>query len=284
MININVKFVYLMQAKNFIINTKKYNLNKVHTNFYKENGYLILRNIFSKSEMKNLNNSIKKFADKEWHNIMNPDRMEFIIAQSLEKLNSFNKINQRIDFILSAKKTADLWRKFLIEPRIKKILEQLTKKKFNALMSHIIFKRANTKYAKMAWSPHQDNSYSNMKNDSLITLNLFIHSSNKKNGGLYIYPKTHKLGLVRSVKKKSYYAKPSQKPGNEVSVNLNHFEKIDLNNKSGDLYIMNGNLIHGSYPNNSKKLSRHMISFVYGEQNKRFNAGVTAQRKVINFK
>ena len=280
----NIKLLNLMKIKSFRTNIRKYDVTKDHVNFYKENGYLILRNIFSRLEMKSLDNSIKKFVDKGWHNIMNPDRAEFIVSQSFEKLYSLKNLNEKVNFVLSAQKTANLWRKFLIDPRIKKIIEQLTHKKFNALMSHIIFKRANTKYAKMAWSPHQDNSYSQMSGDSLVTLNLFIHDSNKKNGGLYIYPKTHKLGLIGSVKKKSYHAKPSQKPGNKVSINLNNFEKVDLSNKSGDLYIMNGNLIHGSYPNNSKKLSRHMISFVYGEKNKKFNSGITAQRQVIKFK
>lgn len=267
----------------FELNNKKYNIKKKHSDFFLENGYIIFKNIFSKSEMIELNNSIIQFADKEWHNIMNPDRFEFVLAQAYKKLISLKSLNEKINFITKARTTSELWRKYLIDIRIKKILEKLNRTKFHGLMSHIIFKRAKTKFSQMGWHPHQDNSYCQIKDGLLVTVNLFIHKSNKTNGGLYIYPKSHKLGLLNSDKRKSYHAKSSEKPGNRVKFNLNKFDRVDLINEPGDIYIMHGNLIHGSYPNNSKIYPRHMISFVYGEKNKKFNPGNTAQRKVIEF-
>ena len=41
---------------------------------------------------------------------------------------------------------------------------------------------------------------------------------------------------------------------------------------------MNGNLVHGSYPNLSKRNSRHLISFNYGIKGNSFVSGKTAQR------
>ena len=65
--------------------------------------------------------------------------------------------------------------------------------------------------------------------------------------------------------------------------NLKSKNKVDFEIKQGDLLIMNGNLIHGSYGNYAKTLSRHMLSFNYGAVGKKFNPGITAKRKVISF-
>ena len=149
-------------------------------------------------------------------------------------------------------------------------------------MTHVIFKHANTKYAKLGWVPHQDNSYAQMQNGSYVTTNLFIHKNFKENGCLYLYPGSHKLGLVNFKKYFSYHAKLNQKPGNRVSFNLDEYKKIDLITKPGDYLVMNGNLIHGSYANYSKKYSRHMLSFNYGAKGFKFNPGITAKRKEIS--
>ena len=133
----------------------------------------------------------------------------------------------------------------------------------------------------MSWLPHQDNSYAQMKNHSYITANLFIHKAFKENGCLYLYPGSHKKGLLKSKRNFSYWAKYDQRPGNKVFSNkLN--DSIDLNVKPGDFLIMNGNLIHGSYPNISKKYSRHLLSFNYGVMGEKFSSGKTAKRKIIN--
>ena len=261
----------------------KKSISKEFKSFYNDNGYLVLRDVFEKSEAKKLDKSISKFADKEWHNIMNPDRIEFLISQSAEKFNKFKNQNDKIKFIEDAIETSNLFRSYLIDKRIEKILFGLIGKKVNGLMSHVIFKHKKSKFSKMSWVPHQDNSYAKMKNHSYVTVNLFIQKAIKENGCLYIYPKSHKFGLLKSEEYFSYHAKSSQKPGNRVLTSFNDNEKVDLIVKPGDLLIMNGNLIHGSYPNISKKLSRHLLSFNYGVVGEKFSPGYTAKRKVIHF-
>lgn len=90
-------------------------------------------------------------------------------------------------------------------------------------------------------------------------------------------------GLLNFKKYFSYHAKKNQKPGNRANINKEKFNKIDLEIKGGDYLIMNGNLVHGSYSNNSKKNSRHMISFNYGVKGYKFIPGKTAQRKSIAY-
>ena len=62
----------------------------------------------------------------------------------------------------------------------------------------------------------------------LVTTNLFLHDANKKNGCLYLYPKSHKEGLINFKNYYSYTAKSSQNPGNRVILNLKISKKLTL--------------------------------------------------------
>lgn len=256
---------------------------KAQKDFYNKNGYLVLRNVFSSREVKKLDNSISYFADKGWHNIMNPDRIEFLLSQAHDKLKNLKSQNDRISFIEKATQTSKLFRSYLIDQRIYKIIKYITGKRVDGLMTHVIFKHKSSKFSKMSWVPHQDNSYARMKRNSYITANLFIQKAKKENGCLYLYPGTHKLGLLKFKSFDSYHAKFGQKPGNRILKSISSDNKIDLIVKPGDFLIMNGNLVHGSYPNISKNLSRHLLSFNYGETGKKFIPGVTAKRMAIPF-
>ena len=104
----------------------------------------------------------------------------------------------------------------------------------------------------------------------------------EKNGCLYLFPGSHKLGLLKNTERKSYLA--NSKPGNTVKDKYNKSSKIDLLAKKGDLLIMVGECIHGSYGNFSKKNNnRHMISFNYGKKNSKFFPGRVAKRANIAF-
>ena len=266
---------------------KKFNFKKTKTNilkkFYNEEGYIVIRNIFSESDTIKLNKSISFFADDDWHNIMNPDRIEFLMSQNYSRFSKLKTLNERINFFEKAQKTSKLFRSYLTSNKIQSILHKLTNKKFVGLMSHVIFKKHNTKFSKQAWNMHQDNSYAKMEKGCFVTTNLFIHKATKKNGCLFLLPGSHKNGLFKFKKWTSYHAKKNQKPGNIIQKNLNDYKRIDLIVKAGDFLIMNGDLIHGSYPNLSKKYSRHLLSFNYGVKGKKFSPGFTAKRKEIYF-
>ncbi len=266
---------------------KKFNINDIRTKinilkkFYDEQGYIVIKNFFKKTETAKLDKSISIFADKDWHNIMNPDRLEFLISQSQAKYSELKGLNEKINFFEKAQETSKLFRSYLKDTRIKKFLKKLTNKKFVGLMTHVIFKHHRSKFSKLAWTIHQDNSYAKMEKGCYITTNLFIHKAFKENGCLFLIPGSHKDGIFRFKGRDSYHAKKNQKPGNTIQKQFNQFKKVDLTANPGDFLIMNGDLAHGSYPNISKKYSRHLLSFNYGVKGKKFVPGETARRKEI---
>ena len=71
--------------------------------FYDENGYLIIDDFISEFEANNLKYLLEKHASADYNNMLNMDRYEFLVAQSLEKIKSYfssnlrNEINKSYD-------------------------------------------------------------------------------------------------------------------------------------------------------------------------------------------
>ena len=245
---------------------------------FEKNGYLIIKNFYSKKKCNVFLKKITKYANNDFAPIMNPDREEFLISQTVNKILNFKYLGEKANFLNGIKKECAFFRSLMLNKKILNILNKIKNKKISALMSQMIFKEKKTKYAKQSWLPHQDNSYSKNKNGHYITINIFMNKSIKKNGTLYIYEKSHKYGIFKYRKNISYREKNS-KPGNYVLVNK--FKKIDLNFDKGDMLILHGNLIHGSYPNNSN-FSRPLYSVSYMVKGEKFISGRNAQRKELN--
>ena len=245
--------------------------------FYKENGYIILKGLFSSEETQSIKDLLQQHATKDYNNILNPDRQSFLIAQSHDKFLKMKSIREKIDYINLCKDTSNKIRLLLMDRRIVDVLENLYDRKFVGLSTHMIWKKPNTTFSNQAWAPHQDNSYARNKNGLLVTINLFLDDVTKENGCIYNYPKSHTEGLLDYSNNISWGN--DKNPGNKVEV-PNEYKKNNVVGKKGDVYIQHGNLIHGSYPNVSKNM-RGMYSATYIVKGESFESGYNAMRKVI---
>ena len=129
----------------------------------------------------------------------------------------------------------------------------------------------------------QDNRYIDNKNGQYITVNWFLRPVNKENGGLYIYPGSHRLPLLPAPDKKSYREDPNDNPGRECEIPEEFIDKkIDLILPSSSVVFLHGNCIHGSYPNNSDR-SRPWHSNCYITKGEYYNIGKSSKRTAIEF-
>ena len=110
---------------------------------------------------------------------MNPDREEFLISQTVNKILNFKYLGEKANFLNGIKKECAFFRSLMLNKKILNILNKIKNKKISALMSQMIFKEKKTKYAKQSWLPHQDNSYPKNKNGHYITINIFMNKSTK---------------------------------------------------------------------------------------------------------
>ena len=72
----------------------------------------------------------------------------------------------------------------------------------------------------------------------------------------------------------------SDSPGHEVKIS-DKYEKCDIIGKKGTLYIQHGDLIHGSYSNETKDETRGMYSATYIPKGEKFLPGANSRRRAI---
>lgn len=249
-------------------------LNKIKLNFNNK-GYYVIKNFYNSKKCDYFLKVISKYASKDFPPIINPDRVEFLTSQSFEKFYTKKTLREKIFFFKNLEKNSKLIKNFMFDKKIFKILNFIKGKKVDPLMSQMIFKKAKTKFSKQSWEPHQDNSYAQNKNGHYITTNIFLNNSTKKNGTLYVWEGSHKFGIFKFNFKKSY-RENDNRPGNIVKTKKEFDVKI-LNFKKGDLLILHGNCVHGSFQNNSN-ISRPLYSVSYIPIGEKFISGKNAQR------
>jgi ectoine hydroxylase-related dioxygenase (phytanoyl-CoA dioxygenase family) len=253
-------------------------LSEKQIEFYWENGYLVIENLLTEEETDLIYNTLSPHNDKEWSQILNPDRFEFLIAHSAERILEFNKTSEKINYIESCKISAKKIRNLMKDKKILSIITDLYNEELVALSTHVIWKKPGTKYASQAWNPHQDNAYGQNSNAKLFTINLFLDDVFVENGALYNYPGSHKEGLLEVDFNISY--QNFDNPG-KTCVVPSKYKKQDIITKKGSLYIQHGNLIHGSYGNITDYTTRGMFSATYLPKNENFVPGTEILRKKI---
>lgn len=217
---------------------------------YDDNGYLILENVLALEECDRLMTIFEAYADKDYSAILNLDRIEPEVRQ----LMKLGEIVSRV--------------------------EQLQGAEVVGLMSQMLFKKTGSRYAMQAWHPHQDNSYPQAEYGAYITTNIFFENADVGNGGMYIYPGSHREGLLPFSPLKSYREDMGENPGNIVEP-PDKYEKVDLVAKKGGMLVLNGCVIHGSYPNESAERSRPLCQLIYIKRGVSFIAGKNANRTAI---
>ncbi len=243
-------------------------------NFYDENGYVIIEKVFSDDEADFFNRCIRRHANQSFAALINPDRYESLLDQD-ERPKS--------DITLSEiKETSSLARSIMKDKRMVDLLDKFHNSKTIGLSSQFIFKEAYSDYSSQAWKPHQDNFYPKNKNAAYITLNWFLKDADKENGTIFCYPGSHKLGLLPAENNISFREKVGENPGSECKIPDNLADKkTDMIIPGNSIVILNGNCIHGSYPNNSNR-SRPWFSSCYISDGEEFYVGKSSKRMQIN--
>lgn len=226
--------------------------------FFCENGFVVIRGIFSLDKCDKFLAGLKKYADNDFSVIHNIER-DPPIGKSFKEAEKIYK------------------NKTLV-----RLMDQLCGAEVVALQNQTLFKEAGTRYALQAWNPHQDNSYPLTPNGEYTTINIFLANADPENGGMYIYPGSHKEGLLPFLPTISYREGPSQNPGNTVVIPEKYKdEKVDLIVKKGDILVLNGHAIHGSYSNTHKTRSRPLFSVSYVPRGTQFVRGKNNNREEI---
>jgi ectoine hydroxylase-related dioxygenase (phytanoyl-CoA dioxygenase family) len=232
------------------IDNKLYDFTKKQFDFYDENGFIVIKNLFSSEEVGRIYHIFTEYADENFSAILNLDR-------EIEELHNVMKM-----------------------PRVVSIVESIFEGEAYGLMTQMLFKQSGTKYSNQSWTIHQDNSYHQNPNGKTLTINIACEDTDVENGTLYLYPGTHKEGIINFEQRKSFREDKGRNPGNTLQLPDKYLnKKKDIAMNKGDVLFLHGNCAHGSYGNLSKYRSRPLYSITYIKKGEQFAIGKNANRK-----
>ena len=204
-------------------------LNLVKKNF-EENGYVKINKILNSAQIKKILAEINNIKNK-FLNIKNPN----LHLTEDKKINTIHDINK---FIRS-----EILEKFSKNKRLVKTIEYILEKKISVRNIEFFLKPKKTGKK----SPvHQDNYYWNIKNKKAVNVWLACTASNKKNGGVFYFKKSHKDGILNH--EISFQAGSSQKIPDKI-VKKMRYKKFFPSLQPGDCIIHHCEVAHGSNKN-----------------------------------
>jgi GDP-L-fucose synthase len=244
--------------------------------FYDKNGYLIVPDIIPKEDREVFKAYMRRHANEDFASLMNPDRFESLFE--LDEREKTSKVTEE------CRESARIARNVMKNPTVVSIMYQLQKKRdFIALSSQYLFKEPGSKYANQAWSPHQDNYWPNNKNGAYFTFNWYLDRTDIENGCVYVYPGSHKEGLLPAEYVMSFREDTGEEgttsPGPVTEVPEKYLDKkTDVILDKNCFVFFNGNLLHGTYANVTKDRPRPWYSCCYISKGEEYFVGEYSKR------
>ena len=209
------------------------NLENVKKNFFKE-GYVVVKNIFTKKQIKNLLKELKSIKKKSIK--VKNENMHFTKDKKLNTIHDINTYIKRGEIINFSK-----------NKRLLQIVDKIFDESSKVRNIEFFLKPKKTGLS----APfHQDNFYWNILNKKALNVWIACTKSSFKNGGVCYYNGSHKNGLIKHAL--------SHEPGSSQKIPEKYLKKIKLKKSypklnPGDSIIHHCEVLHGSNLNKSNK-------------------------------
>lgn len=209
--------------------------------FYKTEGYLILRSVFTPGEIDLLARDVDRLSCEN-EALKNPCNMRVRFKNHFQ---TNEVLFETFDPISDLSKVA---RDFTKDPRIMHVLEQIYGEPAQLFKDKLIYKPAGAIGATL----HQDWIGWPGFPETFLTVLVAIDSFDRHNGATEVYPQYHHKGYLSPKDGKHYYLDESQFDTKPVSLELN----------PGDIAIFGCFIPHRSAPNTSSHTRRgYFISY-----------------------
>lgn len=217
---------------------------------FNENGFAILEDLLSESEIDQILSASKNFKNAENGNyrpVMMPHRED---------------------------KT---FMRFMCNEKIVEILKEIVGGEISGLQSELFYGKPGIP----GFAAHQDNFFVQANPKYFVSAWTALDDVSPENGGLFVYPGSHKDGLF-PVEKLDSQEHASQDPNARTNQTVipKEFKKQDVVLKRGSTLFIHAHVVHGSYHNSSKNW-RHAILNTYIKKGESFRPGKYAQREEI---
>ncbi|XP_043272964.1 probable alpha-ketoglutarate-dependent hypophosphite dioxygenase [Venturia canescens] len=222
--------------------------------FWKDNGYIKISNVFSVQEMNEISEAYDELFERK--------RRENV--QGLEAAwagNDMKKAAGNIDYTVKSihnlQMHSAVFTRMLMNGKLLDALEDIMETK-DIVLHHT---KAHIKPPEKGapYLMHQDYHYFPHKKHTMLAIFLHLDDTTPENGGLAVYPGSHKLGPlqdhgVTDEKGESYhYVDPKKFPLSDAT---------PVTAKKGEIVMFSYLLLHGSYLNLSTKSRRMFLTQV----------------------
>ena len=208
---------------------------------YSDNGFFVIKSLFSTKELKIFDNEILNITKKLKKNFSRP----FVNLTKDNKLNTAHNLDQIFprSCLMKIPQKKDL----------KEIIESIFDENFVLRNLEIFAKPAKTG---MKAPFHQDNFYWNIIDKRAVNIWITLDKVTKKNGGLIYLKGSHKGGVLKHTL--SNVQGTSQEIKKSLIEKLKYKVKTPLLNR-GDCLVHHCEVIHGSNPNLTNNNRRAIV-------------------------
>jgi len=234
--------------------TQAYTLTEKQKEFFDENGYLLLKNVFSRQEIDIIRKDMDDFAGD-------------LVTNYLD-MHYYNNI-QRVH---RGKKMCDIG-------------DQICNDRAIPIGSIAFFCKPNNEFENgSTW--HQDNYAGKSTPGSYINLALVVDDADESNGALKVVPGSHKLGDLPCNPKANFSRDEKGRLYNSAPIGNNcelpaGLPIVQLEYEAGDVFLVHGLTVHKAEKNTHPTRWRRTIYFVYVKNGEPFWPGWTAKRCLL---
>jgi phytanoyl-CoA hydroxylase len=214
---------------------------------FDKEGYLIVKGLFPKEEIEQLRQHFMNI------HTAGPIPRHFAPLTEEEANGDVLKMYPRI---MHPHKVDEVSMNYMLDDRVFEVLTNILGEEPLAAQSMFYYKPPGAKGQAL----HQDNFYLKVEPGTCVAAWTAVDPSNEENGGLYIVPNSQKSELQCPHK-----ADPEKSFTREEVDVPEGLKPIPAILEAGDVLFFNGNVIHGSYPNESEdKFRRSFICHYAG--------------------
>jgi phytanoyl-CoA hydroxylase len=224
--------------------------------FYAENGYLVIEEVFTKAECARL----RQDADE--------------VAQG------------RFTNILDLHKRSESYHELITSPKLLAIVDDLQEARMIPIGSIFFYCKPGNDLENGS-NPHQDNYAAKAPVGSYLVCGVAIDDADESNGALVVYPRIQELGDLPNTPSKNFEKDAdgnitkAYAIGNKVEIPA-EYPAVQLKYKQGSVILLHGHNVHYAPKNEHDTLWRRTIYLHYIKDGDPFWPGWNARRTIMD--
>lgn len=208
--------------------------------FYKENGYLLVKGVFNPQEVAEMREAVEKIITRAAQSKSDGNHAwqgDFLPKDELKKLvlKGFHDVHYHDAAFTRA----------AVHPHMRDVLSQIIGPNVQLHHSKMLVKPPEVG---AAFPMHQDYPYFPHEKHTMLAASVHLDNADQENGCLHVIPGSHRAGTLPHVGQ--YYLNHKEYPINEGTPCVA---------EAGDVLFFNYLTIHGSEPNRSTRTRRNVL-------------------------